>query len=238
MFAFTLLMVVPLITGQKRESCPEGTLYSLKATTLGSADQSSVQLTSPDGRKTLVMSPDESDPQQSRMRYVVEIAGKTFEATLLGFDGEVEWSPDSTAFAVTETEGGGSLGSRVYVFYVTERGMKKFDVSKPVERDFGNPVKCQVPVSPNSGFITWTGDSSRLLVAAEVVPIGGLCQCSGTFRVYEIDVRNLTIVRTYSQAEAKKQYWDVMGCELRQAPEGCVKDLERHKHQPGRPTGN
>jgi hypothetical protein len=117
----------------------------------------------------------------------------------------------------------------VYVFYVDKDGIRKLDVSGPIEKDFGYPVRCDVKVPPNTGFIAWQTDSSTLLVAAEVVPVS-ICDCSGTYRVYQMKLPTLTIARTYSQTEAKRQFGKLLGSELRDADDSCVKILERNGH--------
>lgn len=226
-----LVLLVPIIgNSQKRQSCSNGshTLYSYNATSL---DEGFTRLSAPDGKKMLIVKRVEGsrNPDGIYMLYSVKVDGKSFKARLEGFDAEVAWSPDSQAFAVTETEGGGSLGSRVYVFYVTETGLRKLDVSRPIEQDFGNPVKCEIKIVPNTGFVSWQGNS-QLLVAAEVVPVS-ICECMGTYRVYAMRLPDIAIEKTYSQREAKKQFWSLLGCELRGTSDACVSKLEYRMHR-------
>ncbi len=228
-----LLLYCAVAFAQERNSCPKGfhTLYSHGAVTLEPASDHPVLVTSPDGSKTLVVKAvsDKQDPDGVHINYSVLNGHKTLTANLHGFNGEVAWAPDSKAFAVTQTEGGGGLGSRVYVFYVGEGGLRKIDVSRPIEEHFGSPVKCDIKILPNTGFISWRAGSSTLLVAAEVVPVS-ICSCSGTYRVYEMNLPSATIARTYSQTEAKKQFWNLLGCELRDADDSCVQRLEAQSH--------
>jgi hypothetical protein len=230
---FLLLCCVGTFAQGPKSSCPDGphTLYSRDAATLDSAPGHPVRVTSPDGNKTLVVKAvsDKEDPGGSHIDYRVISGRETLTANLPGFNGEVAWAPDSKAFAVTQTEGGGGLGSRVYVFYVEEGSLRKIDVSRPIEKDFGSPVKCDVEVPPNTGFVSWQTDSSTLLVAAEVAPVS-VCSCSGTYRVYEMNLPSAAIARTYSQTEAKKQFWNLLGCELRGADDSCVQRLEARSH--------
>jgi len=234
------LLFLPLVLGtgvvaqEGTAVCPPGfhTLYSSHATTLDSAVERAVVLTSPDRKKSLSARTveDSKDADGLDIVYTVTMGRSTFRAKLPGFNGEIAWSPDSKAFAVTQTEGGGGIGSRVYVFYVDENGMTRLDVSRPVEKDFGHPVKCEVKVPPNTGFIRWGADSSTLLVAAEVVPVS-ICRCMGTYRVYEIAMPSLTIVHTYSQTEAKRRLRGDLGCELRGADDKCVQAVESYARQ-------
>ena len=169
----------------------------------------------------------DKDSDEFHIDYSVRVAGKTFRARLPGFNGEITWCPDSQAFAVSETEGGGGIGARVYVFFVGADGLQQLDVSEPIERDFGYPVQCEVKIPPNTGVVSWGTDSSTLYVAAQVIHVS-LCKCMGTFRVYEINLPSLTIVRAYSQKESKKRFAGLLGCELRDVGDSCVKALEQH----------
>ena len=152
------------------------------------------------------------------------VGGKLFHAQLPGFDAEVSWSPDSSAFAVTETEGSGGIGYGAYVLRIGESGLKEISLSPVVAKAFGSPVRCEISVPPNVGFISWL-DSHRVLVAAEVVPVS-ICKCMGMFAAYEISLPEATITHTYSQIEAKKKFWSLLGCELRDADDGCTGGMQ------------
>lgn len=128
---------------------------------------------------------------------------------------------------VTQTEGGGGIGYSAYVFYVGENSLKKVEVDKVIAKAFGTPVKCEIAVSPNIGFVDWLGRSDRILVAAEVIPVS-ICQCSGMFKLYELSVPDLRILHAYSQIEAKKKFSDFLGCELHDADDKCAEDSQRN----------
>ncbi len=214
-----LLAVAVTATAQIKTSCDISgphTLYSQKAAVLEKGD-----IKSPDGQKTIKVTRVPNPPRdtEGQLRFTVTAGGKSHSAVLDGFDAEVSWSPDSSAFAVTETEGGGGIGYRVYVFYVEPERLRKLTVSGPVEKAFGTPTKCEVAVPPNTAFVTWLGGTDRVLIAAEVVPVS-ICQCSGMFRVYEVHLPDLQIINTFDQSVAKKKFWNVLGCELRDA-ESC-----------------
>ena len=225
-----LLLCSPAVA-QQHNTCPPSkhTLYSRHAVSLDDASDHPVRVVSPDGKKVLLARTiqDDRDPDGMHISYTVGVAGRTFTTRLLGFNGEVAWSPDSKAFAVNQTEGGGGLGTRVYVFFVEEDGLRKLDVSSPIEKDFGHPVQCEIEVPPNTGFISWRSDSSALLVAAEVVPVS-ICKCMGTYRVYETSLPSLTIKQTYAQPEAQERFKGLLGCELRDRDDSCSAILERN----------
>ncbi len=211
-----LLAVAMTAMGQERTSCDTSgphTLHSQRASVIEKGD-----IRSPDGLKTLRVTrvPDASDRTEGKLGFSVTVGSKPFSAELAGFDAEVTWSPDSSAFAVTQTEGGGGFGYRVYIFYVETDGLRKLAVSTPIEKAFGTPTKCEITVLPNTGFVTWLSGSERVLIAAEVVPVS-VCQCSGMFRVYEVHLPDLQIINSFDQSLAKKKFADSLGCELRDA---------------------
>lgn len=207
-------------------SCAKGphTLYSQQAVSL---DSGLVRIKSPDGMKVLVVKREDEAKNSDGvdMLFTVDAYQKMFSLRLPGFNGEVLWSPDSSAFAVTETEGGGGIGNVAYLFYVSETGVKMEDVHSVVERAFGTPAKCEVAVGPNTAIVGWLHGSKKILVAAEVVPVS-LCECMGMYKVYELSVPDMRIVKTYSQITAKKRFWDLLGCELRDADSACAERLQ------------
>jgi hypothetical protein len=210
------LALAAVALGQEKTSCDTSgphPLYSQQASVIEKGD-----IKSPDGRKALSVTrvPDASDRTEGQLRFTVTAGNKRYSAQLDGFNAEVTWSPDSSAFAVTQTEGGGGFGYRVYVFYVEATGLRKLTVSTPIEKAFGTPTKCEIPVLPNTGFVTWLSGSERVLIAAEVVPVS-VCQCAGMFRVYEVHLPDLHIVNSFEQSLAQEKFADVLGCELRDA---------------------
>jgi len=229
-----ILLLMPsfaALAQEPRSTCARGfhTLYSDKATGLDLASQRPVVLPSPDGQKSLSVRrvEDSRDPDGKHLAFAIEFGKKTFKFKLAGFNGEVAWAPDSKAFAVTLTESGAGIGSTVFVLYVDKAGIAKVDVSPPVVKDFGTPVQCDVPLDPNTAFVRWGADSSSIFVAAEVVP-ASICNCMGTYRVYEVGLPDLRILQAYSQTEAKLKFRDEMGCELRDADDKCVEAIERY----------
>lgn len=184
------------------------------------------QIKSPDGAKELTIEylRDDKDPD-GYISYRVRTGAKYLSARLSGWGAEVLWAPDSKAFAVNQTEGGGGIGQRTYIFYVGESGLRKVDVSAPIEKTFGSSVKCEVPVPPNTAIIQWL-DSERILVAVEVVPVS-ICKYMGTFKTYELLLPSRKIVHVYGQVESKTLFGDSLGCELRQADDSRAKAWQK-----------
>ena len=130
------------------------------------------------------------------------------------------WSPDSSRFAINQTTGGGGIGQRAYVFFVQAGRLIKIDVSHPVEKAFGSPIKCEIPMQPNTAIIKWL-DADTVLVVAEVVPVS-ICKCSGSFRTYEVSLADLSVKHSYSQADTKRLFSDSLGCELQAPRSACA----------------
>jgi hypothetical protein len=125
------------------------------------------------------------------------------------------WSPDSNAFAINQTVGGGGIGQRVYVYYLGAGGLRKLDVSAAIERKVGRSRGCEVPVYPNTAAIEWFSPS-KLLVAVETAPVS-ICRCYGAFVAYAVSMPDLSVGRKYSQEETKKVFWEALGCQLRRS---------------------
>jgi hypothetical protein len=214
-----LLKAIVLVTAcyglEKNVGCGKEPLYARYGSKTGTTQ-------SPDGTKTLTAELVESDkdPDGLHIRYRLHIGQKQFSARINGFRSVVVWSPDSKSFAVNQTEGGGGIGQRAYIFYVTRNGLQRLDVSAPIEKAFGSPVKCEVPVPPNTAVLQWL-DPKRILVVAEIVHVS-ICECPGTFESYELSIPNLRIIRRYTQSETKRRFGDVIGCELRDADDVCA----------------
>jgi hypothetical protein len=204
-------------------SCPTDrphTLYSRSAADIEN-DGKPVKVLSPDHRKFVTAAVvDDPNPDGLAVRYQVHVGEKQFEARLHGWGAELSWSPDSSAFAVTQTEGGGGLGYRVYVFYVASDGIQKVDVSQVVESATGFSSDCEIKVFPNTALVRWLGSQS-LLIAAETVPVS-ICNCAGMFTLFEVRLPDLKIEHQYSQKQAKIAFLDSLGCELRSADDHCA----------------
>lgn len=217
-----LLFSDPSPTGPKN-SCPEDrphTLYSRLAADLEN-DGMPISVQSPDRRAsvTAIAVGDPNAPDGFIVRYTVHTQGKVFVTKLNGWGAEISWSPDSTAFAVTQTEGGGGIGNRVYVFYLEPGGMRKVEVSQVIEAVTGFSKGCDVKVMPNTAVVAWLSPQ-RLLVVAETVPVS-ICKCDGSFDAFEVSLPDVRIEKRYSQQEAKKKFWNQLGCELRDADDRC-----------------
>jgi hypothetical protein len=145
--------------------------------------------------------------------------------TKIGYlvNSEVEWSPDSTAFFVTYSDGGTIGRYHVLVFHVDKSGLRQ-DEPVPNGRKLSVPT-CFDPEIPNVGAVKWVGGSSRLLIAVEVPPHSS-CASMGTFRAFEINVTDAAVLKQYGQLQAKSLFADSLGEELVGAEDNCVRHPE------------
>jgi hypothetical protein len=195
-----------------KQGCAGQNLYAKKA-----KDADSGRVYSPDGRKwvTARRAYIPNTDEDVEMRISAHFGKERFRTELSGFGAEILWAPDSTAFAVNETEGGGGIGQRTYVFYISSEGLRKLDVSMPVEKAFGHPGKCEIAVPPNTAILAWL-TPHRVLVGAEVINVS-LCEHMGTFLAYEVSLPDLKILNVFTQSETKAHFGGYLGCELRSA---------------------
>jgi hypothetical protein len=178
------------------------------------------RIKSPDGSKTLLVKSLYDEKRDQYVSMILHDGKSTYVARLAGWAPEILWSPDSSRFAVNQTVGGGGIGQEAYVFSVIAGRLRRIDVFRPLEKAFGSPVKCEVPVPPNTAIIKWL-DANMVLVIAEVVPVS-ICKCSGSFRSYVVSLTDLSIKRSYSQAETTRFFSDSLGCELQNPQSACV----------------
>jgi hypothetical protein len=143
-----------------------------------------------------------------------------------GVGSELLWSPDSKAFAITTSDVGRNGPFRVLVVSNEARGLTVTDISPLIVRTFGQPTRCVWPERPNVSAITWTKDSERLVVAAEIVRHSN-CDSYGTFRAYEVDWRKKQILRSFGQIEAKRVFARSIGSELKAANDECIRRPRR-----------
>lgn len=222
-----MLCTVVLGTKAQNSTCPTDrphTMYSRSAADIEN-DGKPVTVLSPDKKKYVTAAVvDDPNPDGLAVQYHVHVGNKQFDARLHGWGAELSWSPDSSAFAITQTEGGGGIGYRIYVFYVAADGIQKVDVSQVVERATGFSSNCEIKVLPNTALVRWLG-TQRLLIAAETIPVS-ICDCAGTFTLFEVHLPDLKIEHQYSQKEAKSLFWSSLGCELRDAKDRCTAPSE------------
>lgn len=134
---------------------------------------------------------------------------------------EVGWSPASDLIFATYSDGGNVGTYHVSTYRLSAGKLTKLDLTTAVRRDFtrGYP-RCFSPEEPNIAAIAWSADSTRLLVAAEVLPHSN-CEDMGTFKLYVVSIATGAIINRISQLVAKQSFYHLLGPELREAEDSC-----------------
>ena len=135
-------------------------------------------------------------------------------------DIDLLWSPDSKAFFVNGGNGGGYWGFYVYVYRISDPALEPLDVTGKAQEDMlktfppclANGLEKAIchdlekqPDSNMSG-IDWAGDSSAVVVMAEVPCSGGhggiMCQVMG----YTLEVPTGRIIDRLNAVEFKRRW--------------------------------
>lgn len=176
-----------------------------------------LRLTSPDGRKTLVV-----DGFQVRLI----INGKRFW-TPFGqmHDAEVAWAPDSARMFVTWSESGELGVWHVQVFDITENGLKEIpeitrfarrdilrrergaSIPKWVKSEYRDMWNSLAYCEPDMMGSQWLNGSKEILVAARAGPDSG-CKYMGDIVVYRLEASTGEILQTYTGREAHQAFGD------------------------------
>lgn len=186
----------------------------------------------------IVSSPDRSSRVLARWRdagcndndecVVLDVEGKLGKLHIdigPGVGSELLWSPDSKAFFVTTSNGGANGDYHLFVIDTFDGQLQSRDITGKIYQEFGHPFRCGWEESPNVAGIGWVGRTHHLWVAAEVISHSN-CDSFGTFKAYEVDPATMTIVRTLDQLEAKRALESMLGEELQNATDECIRKPE------------
>jgi hypothetical protein len=140
-----------------------------------------------------------------------------------GIGAELLWSPDSKALAVTTSNGSSNGVYNLIIFQIEAAAVKKIDATPVIRKVFGHPVVCAYPEPPNVAAVAWVESSARLLVAAQILN-HSICDSFGTFKLYELDLSSLEVIKAYDQLEAKRLFGSELGVFLQHARDICITD--------------
>lgn len=177
-----------------------------------------LKIRSPDGKSAIVVRSQEGDAQI----FAIDKAGKQFPVPTEGWPcPEIGWSPASSRFFLNYSDGGAVGTFHVTVYHLSNGKLGAISLTDAVSRDFsGRYPKCFSPETPNIVGIAWSKDAARLLLAAQVLPHAN-CDNMGTFMLYEVAVPSGSIVRRFSQVEAKTSFRKLLGSALQAADDDC-----------------
>jgi hypothetical protein len=174
---------------------------------------------SPDHKRKIVKRP---SPEGEMTLFAIDENGQEFVVETGEWScPEIGWSPTSALFFVTYSDGGAVGTYHVSAYRISAGSMKKIDLTSAVQRDFQSRYpRCFSPEEPNIAAVAWSADSTKLLVAAQVLPHSN-CDNMGTFNLYTIAVSNGGIIGRIPQIAAKAKLHDILGRELRAADDRC-----------------
>ncbi len=127
---------------------------------------------------------------------------------------ELVWSPDSTAFFITETDGGWVGTWHVRVYLIKNEVVYYSDVTQEVIKQFKKQYKCMDPEEPNVGAVKWLKGSKNLLLVAEVPP-HSTCPEMGKIRGYIVEIPTGKVIKEFSKKELKAQWGKYLGQRLK-----------------------
>jgi len=186
----------------------------------GSGAESNAEIWSPNHVRKIVTRT--SSEEGTTLLFAIDEDGHEFAIETEAWScPEIGWSATSTLFFVTYSDGGAVGTYHVSVYRISAGRMEKIDLTRAVRRDFQRHYpKCDSPEEPNIAAVAWSADSTKLLVAAQVLPHSN-CDNMGTFSLYTVTVSNGRIIDRIPQLAAKASLYGVLGQELRAAEDGC-----------------
>jgi hypothetical protein len=152
-------------------------------------------------------------------RWFVEVGGKELgldpkESYVSDYPAELAWSPDSTAFYITQSDGTSEIqGFHTEIYRVTERGVRQLpNLNLMVHRQFDHRHKCVLYFAGDNGKpddryeddysnvagLKWLDGSSQLILVAEIAPDQACGEHRGYFGGYLLSTVDGRILRRYS----------------------------------------
>jgi hypothetical protein len=128
--------------------------------------------------------------------------------------GEILWSEDSAAFAVTSSDGGEDGTWRVTLHALSGDGVRTVDPTGGVVQAFLPLQQCREPELPDVGAVAWVDGSRKVLVVARVPSRPG-CSNGGFVQGYVVALPSGSVERTLSESELLEQYRAKLGREIR-----------------------
>lgn len=208
---------------QERRAAAAEAIFSRLAISVGDG---------PWGREVSVPSPDQSKtarctPSMTKSSLLIRTAGRDYQVPLVDpiVQPNILWAPDSSSFLFTFSSGGvNGLYTTELVSLKEERIVVDMPFQAVVKNYGGYRQKLGISCNerPNVFAIRWTS-STKALIATQTMD-HSVCDCYGTFRMYEVDVPAGTIIRTYDQPLAKDLFRNVLGVFLLHANDKWILD--------------
>jgi hypothetical protein len=156
-------------------------------------------------KQPTVPSPDKMKAVQLTKEYQFRVTvGKTvlsdFVLPDVSSNVEVGWSPDSSEFFISYSDGGAIGGYRVHLYRVAGNTLRKSGVPTTVAERFKTKHWCESRGN-NLFFLDWTPDSKVALFVAEVYPTGDCGKELGVYRGYAVRLQDEKILRIFGEKQ-------------------------------------
>jgi hypothetical protein len=197
LLSLSLMMVMVVAEfASSIEDHAEAAEWSRQAVSLGYEKGSRrMEIPSPDGRKKVII----TDVVLSVLSNGRRLSGT--EDIAISALSELLWSPDSLAFAITESYGGSVGDWHVRVFLIAGDALvQRLDVDDEVANAFKKDYSCEPPEPPNIGALKWFDGGQCIVVIAEVPPHSS-CAKMGMWRGFLVNVQTGKLIREWTERE-------------------------------------
>jgi hypothetical protein len=197
-FVASMLFTFPLWTAVSAQTPPTDTnAYAVSSKTFDLEDfgRPSAKVDSPDGRKTIRLMKDGSFAVFEGTAPLTSISVKELSSNI-----EVGWSPDSTQFFISWSNGG-AIGAFVSRIFRIESGkVVRLNAPQIAYEDFKIKHFCPERGMNNEYVLGWSADSKDLFLVLEVYPSRG-CKERSLFRGYLVEAGTGNILRMFSESD-------------------------------------
>lgn len=205
-FVVVLLAIAAGPASPQGPSADESGFWSTKAVRLRSVNGTrKVRVAAFDNRKVALI---------DGVALQVALDGKVMPVTEgMGIDAlaELGWAPDSSAFFITDSDGG-TMGTWYVMVYLVEKArIRRISVTDDVIRRFKKHYAC--PEVPNIGAVGWWKNSQSLVVAAQVPP-RARCAEAGQVVGYIVSIPSGAIIRELSAEKLRADWRPFLGPHL------------------------
>ena len=137
------------------------------------------------------------------------------ESYVSDYPAELSWSPDSSAFYITQSDATSEInGFHTELYRVNEQTVRRMqDIWSMVNDRFGKRHEC-VNEDPNVAGLEWVGGSSQIVVIAEIPP-DSVCAPREYFAGYLISIADSQVMHEYGPPELFRRLGGVFGVRLR-----------------------
>ena len=159
-------------------------------------------------KEPTVTSPDKTKAVELTKDYKFRVIADGTVASTLDFPDvssnvEIGWSPDSSQFFISYSDGGAVGGYHVHLYQLVDNQVQESQAPSTVAAGFKGKHWCEARGN-NMFFLDWTQDSKIGFLVAEVYPDSDCGKQMGQFRGYAVNPLDGTILRVFSKKETDR----------------------------------